>query len=463
MTDKQYRILNLHAENIKKIKVVDITTDPNSNTVIISGANGNGKSSVLDCIEMACRGGDTLPDMPIRRGQEKGSIELDLGDLKIKRTFTEKGSYLFVESPEGARYPQPQAMLDKMLGLISFDPLEFTRIKPKEQYETIKALVDLKDIEKVETKLKAYEEQRTEYGRKVKELTAQVAGMVVPDSTPEQPIDVSVKASAILKARQDRDTFHNLSLRAQSESNVRGGYEKQVRALEEQIKGLNVQISDALGREGQFTKEALEIKKILLTDEEIAVIQKDIDGATSINATVATRTLKATKEAELKAAEKVHADTEASIAKGRQIKADMIAEAKMPVKGLSLEDGQVFYKDIPLDQASTAEQIRVSTAIAMASNPALRVIRIKDASLLDDDSMEIIRDMAEKKDFQVWLEVVNSDDPMAVVIEDGEVRETVLRGAPGLPGAPGATTSPEVREEVMGMVKAAAPKKKKVQ
>ena len=83
---KQYRILNLHAENIKKIKVTDITTDPNSDTVIISGANGNGKSSVLDCIEMACRGGDSLPDMPIRRGKEKGLIEMNLGEENHKKS-----------------------------------------------------------------------------------------------------------------------------------------------------------------------------------------------------------------------------------------------------------------------------------------------------------------------------------------------------------------------------------------
>ncbi len=422
MADKQYRILNLHAENIKKIKVVDITTDPKSNTVIISGANGNGKSSVLDCIEMACRGGDTLPDMPIRRGEEKGVIELDLGDLKIKRTFTEKGSYLFVESPEGARYPQPQAMLDKMLGLISFDPLEFTRIKPKEQYETIKTLVNLKDVEKLEAKIKADEEARTTAGRQVKELTAQVAGIVVPENTPEEPIDVTVKSQAVIKAQADLGKAEALN------DNI-ARYEDEMDKISEEIDALKVRLSNGHTAKAKVMNELAILKKGLLSVEDFRILNDEIKNATVINAAVASRAARALKEKDLKTWEKQHADLEKAIADGRLKKVEMIADAKMPVKGLSLEDGHVYFKDIPLDQASTAEQIRVSTAIAMASNPALRVIRIKDASLLDDDSMEIIREMAEKKDFQVWLEVVNSDDPMAVVIEDGEVAEPVKKKA----------------------------------
>ena len=46
-----------------------------------------------------------------------------------------------------------------------------------------------------------------------------------------------------------------------------------------------------------------------------------------------------------------------------------IAAAKMPIDGLALEGGRVLSKGIPLDQASSAEQLRVSTAIAMSSNP----------------------------------------------------------------------------------------------
>ena len=102
-------------------------------------------------------------------------------------------------------------------------------------------------------------------------------------------------------------------------------------------------------------------------------------------------------------------------------KAQALADAHFPVEGLSFDDTGVLYRGVPLSQASSAEQIRVSLAMGMALNPKLRVLMIKDGSLLDEDSMAAIRDQVADGDFQLWLEVVNPDDPSAVLIEDGMV------------------------------------------
>ena len=59
--------------------------------------------------------------------------------------------------------------------------------------------------------------------------------------------------------------------------------------------------------------------------------------------------------------------------------------------------------------------------MGMALNPKLRVLMIKDGSLLDADSLQAIRDQVAEGDFQLWLEIVNPDDPTAVIIEDGQV------------------------------------------
>ncbi|MGI9420342.1 MAG: hypothetical protein ACR2RA_21165, partial [Geminicoccaceae bacterium] len=73
----------------------------------------------------------------------------------------------------------------------------------------------------------------------------------------------------------------------------------------------------------------------------------------------------------------------------------MIEAVKMPIDGLGLGDGVVTLNGIPFDQVSTAEQMRTSVALAMAANPTLKVIRIKDGSLLDDDSLAMIAGMAD--------------------------------------------------------------------
>ncbi|MGN8821735.1 hypothetical protein ACTNC1_12740, partial [Atopobiaceae bacterium HCP3S3_A4] len=97
------------------------------------------------------------------------------------------------------------------------------------------------------------------------------------------------------------------------------------------------------------------------------------------------------------------------------------ASATFPVEGLGFDETGVTFKGVPFSQASSAEQIRVSLAMAMALNPTLRVIRILDGSLLDDDSMQMVADAAKEGGYQVWIERVSDPSESAIVIEDGEV------------------------------------------
>ena len=89
--------------------------------------------------------------------------------------------------------------------------------------------------------------------------------------------------------------------------------------------------------------------------------------------------------------------------------------------GLGFDEDGVTYQGVPFSQASAAEQIRVSLAMAMALNPKLRVIRILDGSLLDADNLALIAEMATVSDYQVWIERVGDGDGIGVVIDDGAV------------------------------------------
>lgn len=106
----------------------------------------------------------------------------------------------------------------------------------------------------------------------------------------------------------------------------------------------------------------------------------------------------------------------------QKTKADALAAVEFPVPGLSFDESGVTLNGIPLEQASSAEQLRVSVALAMAANPELRVLRIVDGSLLDSDSMKIITELATEHDYQVWIEVVDESGKVGVVIEEGRVK-----------------------------------------
>ena len=67
----------------------------------------------------------------------------------------------------------------------------------------------------------------------------------------------------------------------------------------------------------------------------------------------------------------------------------------------------------------------ISTQIAMALNPKLKVIRIKNGSLLDSKTVQILEDIAEKNDYQIWLEEVSEEENIndgSFYIYEGELK-----------------------------------------
>jgi hypothetical protein len=112
-------------------------------------------------------------------------------------------------------------------------------------------------------------------------------------------------------------------------------------------------------------------------------------------------------------------------------KAKALATAKFPLPGLSFSaSGGVCYNGIPFSQISTAEQMRISAAIGLALNPGLRVMFIRNGSLIDSAGMETLKSLAESHNAQLWVERVGalSGELPGVVIEDGAVTQSTING-----------------------------------
>ena len=159
-----------------------------------------------------------------------------------------------------------------------------------------------------------------------------------------------------------------------------------------------------------------------LTDEDPAFIQNLIESSQETNTKVrdnAAMTLLETQATGLE----TQADTLTSAIESLDAqKQKLMTDAKFPLEGLSFDEAGVLFKGLPFDQAGTAVKIRTSMAVAIALNPKLRVVLIRDGSLLDEESMQIVADMAKDHDMQVWVEVVSS--AASVVLEDGSVVES---------------------------------------
>lgn len=138
------KIVQLTAENVKRLKAVEIT--PEGAVQIVAGRNAQGKSSVLDAIWMALdwKNASKTTLRPVRDGEEKATVRLDLGDLVVTRKWSGDKTQLVVESGDGKMKPaRPQELLDSLLGHLSFDPLAFTQQSDREQVQTLLGLVKL--------------------------------------------------------------------------------------------------------------------------------------------------------------------------------------------------------------------------------------------------------------------------------------------------------------------------------
>ena len=106
-------------------------------------------------------------------------------------------------------------------------------------------------------------------------------------------------------------------------------------------------------------------------------------------------------------------------------KAAALSSAGMPVPGLAFdfEAGELKYNDLPLSQASSAEQIRVCLGLLIARNPELKILRVHEGSLLGPEMLTEIEKAVRNSDFQLWIENVtpSGQGDVSLVIEDGNL------------------------------------------
>jgi DNA repair exonuclease SbcCD ATPase subunit len=106
----------------------------------------------------------------------------------------------------------------------------------------------------------------------------------------------------------------------------------------------------------------------------------------------------------------------------RAKKIEMMDSAPWPIEGLALEDGRVMFEGLPFEQASQARQLEVAAAIGLAANPKIRLLIVRDGSLLDNKHLARLARIAQNANARVLLERVGEGEECSVIIEDGSVK-----------------------------------------
>jgi energy-coupling factor transporter ATP-binding protein EcfA2 len=431
-SEKPLKIVKLVAENVKKLTAISIT--PQGNVVQITGRNGSGKTSTLNSIWWALAGATNVQSAPIRKGQEKATIKLDLGEVIVTRTFAKNDdgtarTSITVENAEGARFPSPQRMLDSLLGSLTFDPLHFARMKPKDQFDALAAFVPSIDFGRIEGLNRTDFEKRTAVKRRARDLAGQVTAIEIPETIPER-VDESALVDELAAVGKHNGDIEARQARREAASRDVERLREESAAETQRADDLRRQAAEADTKAAGLLARADELAEKLATapalDEpkDQAEIRRRLDDAKRTNALLDRAARRDQLKEEQRTAEaEAQALTDRIQGRDRE-KQEAIAAAKLPVDGLGFGPDCITLNGLPFDQASDAEQLRTSIAVAMASNPKLRVILVRDGSLLDDNGWKLLAEMADAADCQVWIESVNSSGKVGIVLEDGHVVST---------------------------------------
>lgn len=426
------KIIAMQVENIKRIKLVRFR--PQGSTVIFAGKNGHGKTSMLDAYDYAVRGTTKIPSQPIRKGERTGSVRVNFGDFEVERTFTrvENGkepyiTKLFVYGKSREKFPTPQALLDGWNHGTTFDPLAFARMEPRKQLETLRKMVTLDvDLDAIEGEKKAAYDARRDAGRDVDSAKARLKAFALP--APDLPEDL-LDTEQLTKKLEDAAN-HNNTVAAQlqakqrkieeAEARDQRGYDiaAEVVELEERILKLREDGKLAIGDAQRLRKEADQMPVADKTDT--AEVAAELSRAGVMNDSIRHRNAYRNVVKQVEQAEKTWTVYDEVVKAKEKARTDAIARAKFPIAGLGFSDEEVLYNELPFNQASHAEQIRVSVSLGIAWNPELRVMLIRDGDLLDDETMQLIEGMINANDYQLLIERIDAGARPCITMEDGE-------------------------------------------
>jgi energy-coupling factor transporter ATP-binding protein EcfA2 len=432
---KPLKIVGLLAENIKRITAVEI--NPDGSLVEITGKNGAGKSSVLDSISWAIEGAKHIQARPIRNGWTQAKIRLDLGEFEVTRRFRdvpdgEGGSRiatdLEVHTANGTPVRRPQEMLNALLSALAFDPVAFMQAREDERFEIMKRFVPEVDFERYALDHARDFEERTHINRQARDLDAQARALPADMGATGEPID---EGALIAKLRDVNERTLNRERAATMIEQARRDCRRQSQEAEDFREEAARLIARAEKLEAEIIKqvEAADHQQARLDAAEplpsTADIERELIAARAHNAKIVGRgerlkLLKRADEAKAKAAALT-----AQMERREAEKQKRIAEAAMPVPGIGFDGDRITLGGFPFDQASTAEQLRASVGLAMAQNPRLRVLLIREASLIDEDGMRLLADLARDKGFQIWTERVQASGVVpTILIQDGAIKRS---------------------------------------
>lgn len=415
---------------------------------VLSGKNGQGKTSVLEAIKAALKGGNdaTL----LRKGAESGEIVLVLEDgLEIRKRVTPRTATTTVLQ-DGKSQPRPVEFLSRIADMMSVNPVDFLLAPKKERVRVLLESMPLAlDVDRlksmagpnvsvpegmhplyvIEAVRKQVFDQRTDLNRSEKEKASTISQLreAMPDAPAVQVAgsedELMAQKGAIeehARSKLERIDAKMSGIKARNVEKIdaiRAKLQADIDALKaaasaevDEIKESEAKVSELAAKQRAITEQERS-GKLAPINESLAVLRANRGALAKREQTEALiASIRAEREALARQAE----DKTKAIEAIDAYKLELLSA--LPVPGLEVVDGELFRDGVPFDRLNTAQRVEIAVELAKLRSGSLKVCCVDGIECLDADTLAALREGTLAAGLQLFVSKV-ADQPFGLAAE----------------------------------------------
>jgi len=444
----KYSVIGLVIEDFQNIKALELSFKEEGGIVKLFGSNEAGKSGIITSLIANLSPGSIERDM-VQNGKDLAKIKTTLSNgYTIERIIKKDGPHVLKIKDSTGRKLAPSkgtaTQFLKNIGNKLIDIEGFATISDEDRTSLLceVAGIDKEELSKLQDKYQIAYDERTDLKREhVRcESAFQKMGTVakVEEQTTYKELlnERDIYTASMTEITKQEEVLFDLQGSASKElfdpERMMG-----IPKTKAEIVSIETQIAN-LTRQLEVKQSALAIEEtkrdVLLAeklDERKATEQARLDKInTEIDSADEMKTKYQTYQDFLKAEKEVADAFKVWETKDTEVKNDkdsiteLTSSKPMPMDGLTIVDGVVFYNDVPYRRLATSARLEIASILSMSAEPDLKVITIQDANRLGTKRLRNIAKVAKEKGFLVLIEIMSeipSLEDGAVYLSDGEI------------------------------------------
>lgn len=408
------KITSLELENVKRVTAVEIMPTAEGLT-IIGGDNSQGKTSILDGICFAL-GGERYRPSKLQRDESLAEpyIKLTLSNgLIVERKG--KNASLKVTDPSGAK--AGQSLLDSFISEFALNLPKFMQATSSEKAKVLLQILGLDiELDAIDKEEKRAYDERTMQGRIADQKEKYAKEMSEYHDMPEVPLtaaELLAQHQEILKNNaRVNEVKQNLQLWIKKKTDLYNERER----INERLVEIDRQIT-------QIKADILEAERLELKEYPTAEIEKQISDIEETNAKIRENLNKKKALEDAKQAREEYEKLSIKVDEVREKRKALLSNAKMPLPGLSVENGELVLNGKNWDCMSSSEQMKGATAIIKTLNPKCGFLLLDKLECMDLTTLTEFDGWLKSQKLQAIATRVSRGEECSIIIEDGKVEE----------------------------------------